>query len=449
MAKFFGTDGVRGLANAGKMTPASMLRLGQIAGQYFASKSGGRSSVVIGKDTRLSGDMIEAALIAGLTSVGMDVKCAGVLPTSGVSLMTKGLRADLGVMITASHNKYPDNGVKFFGSDGCKLSDQAEADIEALLVDGSEGGVPSADLGRVSLLDGLQARYIELCKATLPAGQRLDGMKIVIDAAHGAAFATAAATLWELGADEVISIGASPSGDNINSGCGSTATDLLSETVVAEGADVGVALDGDADRLIMCDETGKIIDGDQLLGLIATSWKAQNRLHGKGIVATVMSNLGLERYLEAHDLHLVRTQVGDRHVAARMRADGYNVGGEQSGHLLMTEYSPTGDGTMAAIQILAEIKRQGSPASEVLNVFEPVPQILKNVRYSGNSPMNHPELLSAIKAAEADLAGTGRVLIRASGTEPLVRVMVEGHDVSNVEAVALKFVSLINSFESS
>ena len=448
MAKFFGTDGVRGTANTGKMTPASMLRLGQIAGQYFASKTEGRANVVIGKDTRLSGDMIEAGLIAGLTSVGIDVKRAGVLPTSGVSLMTKALRADLGVMITASHNKYPDNGVKFFGPDGCKLSDEVEAHIEALLVDGGEGAVPSAELGRVSRSEGLQARYIELCKATLPSVQRLDGLKIVIDAAHGAAFATAAATLWELGADEVISIGAAPTGDNINAGCGSTATDLLSETVVARGADVGVALDGDADRLIMCDEAGRIIDGDQLLGLIATSWKAQNRLHGAGIVATVMSNLGLERYLEANDLHLVRTQVGDRHVASRMRQDGYNVGGEQSGHLLMTEYSPTGDGTMAAIQILAEIKRQGRPASEVLNVFEPVPQILQNIRYEGDSPMGSPILLAAVEKAEADFAGQGRVLIRASGTEPLIRVMAEGDDPALVNTIVGELVSVVTGLAS-
>jgi len=445
MTKFFGTDGVRGLANTGKMTPASMLRLGQITGQYFASKSGGRSSAVIGKDTRMSGDMIESALIAGLTSVGVDVKLAGVLPTSGTALMTQVLGADMGVMITASHNKYPDNGVKFFGPDGCKLSDQAEADIEAMLIDGGEGAVASAELGRVSGVEGLQSRYIELCKAILPIGQRLDGMKIVIDAAHGAAFATAAETLKALGADEVISIGVSPTGDNINAGCGSTETALLSKTVVAEGADVGVALDGDADRLIMCDETGKIIDGDQLLGLIATSWQTQERLRGSGIVATVMSNLGLERYLEANGLHLVRTQVGDRHVASRMRADGYNVGGEQSGHLLMTEYSPTGDGTMAAIQILAEIKRQGCLASEVLNVFEPVPQLLKNVRYAGESPMTHPKLATAIEAAQADFAGQGRVLIRASGTEPLIRVMAEGDDSDKVEIVVNDFVDLIES----
>ena len=444
MAVFFGTDGVRGLANTGKMTPTTMLRLGQVVGQYFASKSEGRASAVIGKDTRLSGDMIESALIAGLTSMGIDVKCAGVIPTSGVSLMTKGLRADLGVMITASHNKFPDNGVKFFGPDGCKLSDAEEAEIESLLEGAVAEGVASEKLGRVSSPEGLQARYIELCKSTLPVGQDLSGLKIVVAAAHGAAFATAATTLRELGADEVISIGATPKGDNINAGCGSTATDLLSETVVMKGADVGVALDGDADRLIMCDEAGKIIDGDQLLGLIATSWKSQGRLRGNGLVATVMSNLGLERYLEANDLKLFRTQVGDRHVAAKMRADGFNVGGEQSGHLLMTEYSPTGDGTMAAIQILAEIKRQSRPASEVLDVFKPVPQILKNVRYSGESPMTHPKLISAIESAQSDLAGQGRVLIRASGTEPLIRVMAEGDDSQKVEAIVDSFVDLIN-----
>ena len=357
--------------------------------------------------------------------------------------MTKGLRANLGVMITASHNKFPDNGVKFFGPDGCKLSDIVEADIEALLKASEDYGVPSTELGRAISLDGIQSRYIELCKRTLPETQRLNGLKIVIDAAHGAAFATAAATLWELGADDVISIGVSPTGDNINAGCGSTATGLLSETVVKSGADVGVALDGDADRLIMCDEKGKIIDGDQLLGLIATSWKEQGRLKGNGLVATVMSNLGLERYLETNDMRLVRTQVGDRHVASKMRADGYNVGGEQSGHLLMTDYSPTGDGTMAAIQILSEIKRQGRPASEVLNVFEPVPQLLKNVRYTGDSPMGHPKLIEAMETAQADFAGKGRLLIRASGTEPLIRVMAEGDNSQEVEAVVDSFVALI------
>lgn len=445
MAKFFGTDGVRGLANAGKMTPLSMLRLGQVAGQYFSKDAACRPSAVIGKDTRLSGDMIEAALIAGLTSMGMDVIRAGVIPTSGVSLMTTARRADLGVMITASHNKYPDNGVKFFGADGCKLSDEAEADIEALLRDGESSLIPSAELGRVTTGEGFQSRYIELCKSTLPAGQRLEGLKIVIDAAHGAAFNTATTTLWELGADEVIPIGVSPTGDNINAGCGSTATELLSETVIAHGADVGVALDGDADRLIMCDEKGQIIDGDQLLGLIATSWKAQGRLNGGGIVATVMSNLGLERYLEANDLQLVRTQVGDRHVAAKMREDGYSLGGEQSGHLLMTEYSPTGDGTMAAIQILAEIKRQNRLASEVLSVFEPVPQLLKNVRYSGQNPMDHQRVKTGIVAAEREFAGEGRVLVRTSGTEPLIRIMAEGDDFIQVQSIVDRLAALIES----
>ena len=306
-------------------------------------------------------------------------------------------------------------------------------------------GVASEDLGRVSFPEGMQARYIELCKSTLAGGKNLSGLKIVIDAAHGAAFATAAQTLRDLGADDVISIGDAPKGDNINAGCGSTATDLLSETVLKTGANVGVALDGDADRLIMCDENGKIIDGDQLLGLIATSWKSQGRLRGNGIVATVMSNLGLERYLEAHDMQLVRTPVGDRHVAAKMREDGYNVGGEQSGHLLMTDYSPTGDGTMAAIQILAEIKRQGRPASEVLNVFDPVPQLLKNVRYSGENPMTHPKLLSAVEAVQSELNGQGRVLVRASGTEPLIRVMAEGDDENLVEGQVDYLVSVIES----
>ena len=399
---------------------------------------------MIGKDTRLSGDMIETALIAGLTSVGMDVKKAGVIPTSAVSLMTKAIEADLGVMITASHNKYPDNGVKFFGPDGRKFSDQVEAEIEALLVADDPKLVPSVELGRVSVPTGLQARYIEICKASMPAGENLQGLKVVLDAANGAAYETAAAVLSALGVDDVISIGVSPTGDNINAGCGSTETKLLSETVITKGANVGVALDCDADRAIMCDENGKIIDGDQLLGLIATSWKAQGRLKGLGLVATIMSNLGLEHYLGSKGLDLIRTQVGDRNVSARMREDGFNLGGEQSGHLLVTDYSPTGDGTIAAIQILAEIKRQGKPASEVLDVFNPVLQVLKNVRYSGKSPMGHPDLLAATDAVRAELADTGRVLIRASGTEPLIRVMVECSDVSLLNSKIDQLVALIN-----
>lgn len=445
MTKFFGTDGVRGLANAGKMTPANMLRLGQVVGTHFKSTQDSNSSAVIGKDTRMSGEMIEAALIAGLTSVGVEVKILGVIPTSGVSLMTKDLGADFGVMITASHNKYPDNGVKFFGPDGCKLSDETEAKIEALFTGENKLEVPSQALGRVEMVEGLQSRYVKFCKASLSGSKPLKGLKIVIDAAHGAAFETAPATMAALGVEGLISIGVDPTGSNINAGCGSTATELLSKTVIETGADAGVALDGDADRLIMCDETGQVIDGDQLLALMATSWKTQNRLRGNGIVATVMSNLGLEHYLEAKDMHLVRTPVGDRHVAARMRRNGYNIGGEQSGHLLLNEYIPTGDGTLAAIQILSEIKRQGRPASEVLNVFEPVPQVLKNVRYSGQNPMEHPDLVAAIDRAGKDLSGKGRVLIRASGTEPLIRVMVECTDVALMNDTVDQLVARVTS----
>jgi len=445
MAKFFGTDGVRGLANAGKITPLSLLKLGQISGQFFSRKDGNRTSVVIGKDTRLSGDMIEASLIAGLTSVGVDIHLAGVIPTSGVSLMVADHGFDFGIMITASHNAFPDNGIKFFGRGGSKLSDADEAAFESAILGNDVNLTDSVKLGRVSPLDGASARYIDLCKLAMPKEMRLDGLKIVIDGANGAAHHTAPKILEELGADLVIPIGVSPSGDNINAGCGSTATALLSEKVLAHKADVGVALDGDADRLIMCDQNGKIIDGDQLLGLVGTSWAAQGRLAKPGVVATVMSNLGLERHLKSNQLDLIRTGVGDRLVAARMRQDGYNLGGEQSGHILMTEYSPTGDGTIAALQVLLEMKRQNRPASDVLSVFEPVPQVLKNVRYSGESPMTNPALLSAIKDADADLGASGRVLIRASGTEPLIRVMAEGDDPAKVEATTDALVSLIET----
>jgi len=443
MAKYFGTDGVRGLANTGKMTPASVMRLGQAAGRYFRATHGRRPSVVIGKDTRLSGYMIEPALVAGFTSVGMDVKLTGPLPTSGVSLLTRTLRADMGVMITASHNKYLDNGIKFFGPSGRKLSDKAEREIESYLLEAGEDLAEPKDLGRVKRYEDMQARYIEKCKSTFPRRMRLDGMKIVIDCANGAAYQTAPATLWELGADYVIPVGVTPNGKNINKDCGSTATQLLSEQVVAHGADVGIALDGDADRLIMCDEMGRIVDGDQLLALIGTGWKKQNLLSKPGIVATVMSNLGLERYIQDQDMEFIRTQVGDRHVAARMRKDGYNLGGEQSGHILMTDYTPTGDGTIAALQILAEIKRQERPSSEVLSLFEPVPQTLKNVRYKGESPMANSELLSAIEDAKAEFGTSGRVLVRASGTEPLIRVMAEGDDSAKVERVTSELVALI------
>ncbi len=443
MAKFFGTDGVRGLANAGKMTPDSVLRLGQAAGRYFKSTHGRRPSVIIGKDTRLSGYMIEPALVAGFTSAGMDVKLTGPLPTPAVSMLTRTLRADMGVMITASHNKYHDNGIKFFGPDGRKLSDDAEAQIESYLLEAGEGLASATDLGRVVRYEDMQARYIEIAKATFPRRMRLSGLKIVVDCANGAAYKTAPATLWELGADSVIPVGVSPDGTNINKDCGSTATDLLSEQVVAHGANLGIALDGDADRLIMCDETGRIIDGDQLLALIGSAWQKTGQLSKPGIVATVMSNLGLERFISDNKMDLIRTPVGDRYVSARMRQDGYNVGGEQSGHILMTDYTPTGDGTIAALQILAEIIRQDKPASEVLNLFEPVPQMLKNVRYSGTNPMDHMDLQSAIEAAKAEFGNSGRVLVRASGTEPLIRVMAEGDDLAKVDRVTDELVSVI------
>lgn len=442
--KFFGTDGVRGRANLGKLTPDNVMRLGMAAGKYFQNDGQGHHTVVIGKDTRLSGYMIEPALVAGFASVGMDVKTFGPLPTSGVSLMTRTLRADLGVMITASHNHFEDNGIKFFGPDGRKLSDEAEAIIESLMEEKwKEGLADSPNLGRVRRYEDVQARYIEIVKSTFPKNMRLAGMKIVIDCANGAAYRTAPDTLWELGAEEVIAIGVSPNGRNINNECGSTSTGLLAETVVKHGADIGIALDGDADRLIMCDEKGTIIDGDQLLGLIGTGWHANGQLAKPGIVATIMSNLGLERYLKDQALSLVRTNVGDRHVAARMRSDGYNVGGEQSGHILMTDFSPTGDGTVAALQILAEIIRSQRPASEVLNVFEPVPQLLKNVRYAGSSPMDNAQVLSAIEDARSDMGNSGRILVRASGTEPVIRVMAEGDDPAIVNRVTNDLVEFI------
>jgi len=444
--KFFGTDGVRGLANSDKMTPESVMRLGQAAGRYFRKreeKIGSRPTVFIGKDTRLSGYMIEPALVAGFTSVGMDVRLCGPIPTSAVSILTRTLRADMGVMITASHNKYYDNGLKFFGPDGRKLSNSAEAEIEALLYGTDLRLAKPENLGRAKRYEDMQARYIEIAKATFPRRMRLTGLKIVLDCANGAAYHTAPDTLWELGAEAVIPIGVSPNGKNINLDCGSTHTELLSETVVKEGAHVGIALDGDADRLIMCDEKGRVIDGDQLLGLIGSGWHKKGQLSKPGIVATVMSNLGLERFFEAQNLDFVRTDVGDRHVSARMRKDGYNLGGEQSGHILMTDFTPTGDGTISALQVLAEIIRQDKPASEVLSVFDPVPQQLKNVSYSGESPLHNPVVQTAIKDAQASFGAAGRILVRASGTEPLIRVMAEGDDGAKVDKLTDDIVSVI------
>ena len=442
--KYFGTDGVRGLANSGAMEPQNVLRLGMAAGKYFMRANGRRHSVVIGKDTRLSGYMIEPALVAGFTSVGMDVRLFGPIPTPAVAMMTVSLRADLGVMITASHNKFYDNGIKLFGPNGKKLSDDAESEIENLMQDGLQEGLASGEaLGRAKRYDNAQARYIEIVKATFPRRSSLNGLRIVVDCANGAAYKTAPTTLWELGASEVIAIGTDPNGININAECGSTCTQALSQAVLDHKADVGIALDGDADRLIMCDEKGKIIDGDQLWALIAIGWNQTGRLLRGGFVATVMSNLGLERRLADEKIELIRTKVGDRYVAARMRADGYNIGGEQSGHILMTDFATTGDGTIAALQILAEIIRKDKPASEVLNLFTPVPQLLKNVRYTGVSPLEMKSVQSAIKDAGSQMGKTGRILVRASGTEPLIRVMAEGDDPALVQSVTDGLVDFI------
>jgi len=444
--KFFGTDGIRGLANHDRMAPQNVLKLGMAAGRYFLRENGRRHSVVIGKDTRLSGYMIEPALVAGFTSVGMDVQLFGPMPTPAVAAMTRSLRADLGVMITASHNKFYDNGLKLFGPNGQKLSDEAEAEIEKMMHEDFGAGLASGEkLGRAQRYDVGQARYIEIVKATFPRRIDLSGLRIVIDCANGAAYKVGPQTLWELGAKEIIAIGVSPDGTNINADCGSTCTEALSAAVLENNADVGIALDGDADRLIMCDEKGKIIDGDQLLALMAHRWKYTKRLSRPGIVATVMSNLGLERYLQDEDLELIRTNVGDRHVAARMREDGYNVGGEQSGHLLLTDFATTGDGLIAALQVLADIIRQDKPASEVLDLFEPVPQILKNVRHNSQNPLELSSVQSAIKDAQSDMGDGGRILVRASGTEPLIRVMVEGDDAALVQNITNKLAEFIEN----
>jgi phosphoglucosamine mutase len=430
--KYFGTDGIRGATNTAPMTAAMAMKVGMAAGAYF-QRGDHRHRVVIGKDTRLSGYMLESALVAGFTSVGMDVVMVGPMPTPAVAMLTQSMRADIGVMISASHNPYADNGIKLFGPDGYKLSDEAEAAIEAL-IDGDIPLVPSSQIGRARRIDDAQGRYIHFAKSTFPENLRLDGMRVVLDCANGAAYKVAPSALWELGAD-VVAIGVTPNGTNINDGVGSTAPQTLAETVVASGADIGIALDGDADRLIVVDETGTIVDGDQLMATIAASWARQGRLAGGGLVATVMSNLGLERHLAAQGLGLVRTKVGDRHVLEKMRSSGYNVGGEQSGHIILSDYATTGDGLVAALQILAEVKRSGAPAGEVLHRFEPLPQLLKNVRFAGGKPLDDDSVKAVIAQAEADLAGKGRLVIRPSGTEPVIRVMAEGDDLGQVERV--------------
>jgi phosphoglucosamine mutase len=443
--KLFGTDGVRGTANIEPMTAETAMRLGMAAGHYFI-RGTHRHTVVIGKDTRLSGYMLEPALTAGFISVGMDVVLLGPLPTPAVAMLTRSMRADLGVMISASHNPFEDNGIKLFGPDGFKLSDEAEGEIEVHMENGlaSHRVAPSA-LGRARRLDDASGRYIEYTKNTFPRGLRLDGLKIVVDCANGAAYKVAPTILWELGA-EVVPVGVAPDGYNINKNCGSLSTDAMKSQVVAHGAHLGIALDGDADRLVLCDENGSLIDGDQVMALIGRSWSDSGLLKGDGVVATVMSNLGLERFLRGAGLALHRTNVGDRYVLERMRRDGFNLGGEQSGHIILSDYSTTGDGLVAALQVLAALVESGKPASQVLRLFQPLPQLLKNIRVSKEScgaVLDDPQVLAAIKAGENRLADSGRLLIRKSGTEPLIRVMAEGEDEGQIALVVDDIIEAI------
>jgi phosphoglucosamine mutase len=429
--KFFGTDGIRGLTNSEPMTAQMALSIGMAAGEHFL-RGDHRHRVVIGKDTRLSGYMMESAMVAGFTSVGMDVVLLGPMPTPAVAMLTRSMRADLGVMISASHNPFADNGIKLFGPDGYKLSDDDERAIERRLEKGPKLAKPEM-IGRARRIDDARGRYIHFAKSTFPEHLRLDGLKVVIDCANGAAYHVAPEALWELGA-EVIPLGVNPNGTNINDGCGSTYPQLLQETVVVSGADIGLALDGDADRLIVTDETGHLVDGDQLMALIALGAQRRGELKGGAVVATVMSNLGLERKLGDAGLKLIRTTVGDRYVLEEMRKSGCNVGGEQSGHIILTDHATTGDGMVAGLQVLAALVEAEAPASELLRQFEPLPQLLKNVRFNGGSePLEADSVRKRIAAAEAELEGRGRLVIRKSGTEPLIRVMAEGDDPALVE----------------
>lgn len=425
--KLFGTDGVRGQANAWPMTAETALRLGAAAGRYFRRDGSSAHRVVIGKDTRRSGYMFENALTAGFTSTGMNVLLLGPVPTPAVGLLTHSMRADVGVMISASHNPHQDNGIKFFGPDGFKLNDAAEIEIEALTMQGVELA-EAQNIGRATRIDDGRFRYNERVKMTFPPGRRLDGLKVLVDCANGAAYRTAPEVLWELGA-EVVPFGVSPNGVNINEDCGSTRPEAAAAAVVAHGADLGICLDGDADRVILIDETGKIADGDQIMALFASRWAAEGRLRDNTLVASVMSNLGLERFLASEGLRLERAPVGDRYVVEAMRAGGWNLGGEQSGHIVMTDFATTGDGLLAGVQFLAAMVETGLPASALTRNFEPVPQLLKNVRFSlGQTPLAAAPVQQAIAAAEARLNGQGRLLIRKSGTEPLIRVMAECED---------------------
>ncbi|MCR0982217.1 phosphoglucosamine mutase [Roseomonas populi] len=442
--RLFGTDGIRGVANRAPMDAVTALRLGQAAGRFF-NRGQHRHRVVIGKDTRLSGYMLEPALTAGFVGAGMDVVLVGPLPTPAIALLTRSLRADLGVMVSASHNPYQDNGIKLFGPDGLKLSDAQEEAIEALMAgDLASALAAPAKLGRASRLEDAPGRYIEAVKASFPRGRSLEGLRIVVDCANGAAYKVAPTVLWELGA-EVVPVGVAPDGFNINDGCGSTAPGALATLVRERRADLGIALDGDADRLVLVDETGAVVDGDQILALIASSWAQQGRLRGGEVVATVMSNLGLERFLHRKRLKLHRTKVGDRYVGEAMRERGCNLGGEQSGHVILSDHGTTGDGLVAALQVLSVLVEEGRPASEVLRRFEPLPQKLVNVRHAGGTPLADPRVEEAIAAAEAELGARGRVLIRPSGTEPLIRVMVEAEDDSLVDSLTERLAGVIRA----
>ena len=438
----FGTDGVRGRANSHPMTAELALRLGAAAGRYFRRDGSAAHRVVIGKDTRLSCYMLENALTAGLTSTGMNVLLLGPVPTPAVGYLTRSMRADLGIMISASHNPAHDNGIKFFGPDGFKLSDEAEAEIEAI-VGGEIQLAQPRNIGRATRIDDGRGRYVEYAKTTFPQGRRLDGLKVVVDCANGAAYRAAPEVLWELGAD-VIPLGVKPDGLNINDGVGSTHVAAAQEAVRAHGADLGISLDGDADRVMIVDETGRVADGDQIMALLAGRWATQGRLKGGALVATVMSNLGLERFMNARGLQLERTAVGDRYVVERMRAGGFNLGGEQSGHIVMTDYATTGDGLIAALQVLAAMTERGEKASHLAEQFTPVPQLLRNVRYSdGADPLSRKHVQQAIADAEGRLNGGGRVLIRKSGTEPLIRVMAEAEDEAVLHEVVDGIVAAV------
>jgi phosphoglucosamine mutase len=440
--KLFGTDGVRGQANHYPMTADMALRMGAAAGRYFRRDGSAAHRVVIGKDTRLSGYMIENALTAGFTSTGMNVLLLGPVPTPAVGMLTPSMRADVGVMISASHNPAQDNGIKFFGPDGFKLNDDAEAAIEQMTLEGVDP-VRSGDIGRAKRIDDGRFRYVERVKSTFPSDVRLDGLKVVIDCAHGAAYRAAPEVLWELGAD-VVPLGVEPNGLNINLGCGSTKPEAAAQKVRETGADLGICLDGDADRVILIDETGAIADGDQIMALFAKRWSDVGRLKERTLAASVMSNLGLERFLSESGITLHRTPVGDRNVVEAMRAHGLNLGGEQSGHIVMTDYATTGDGLIAGLQFLAEMVRTGQTASTLARNFETVPQLLKNVRFgAGAAPLEAPGVKAAIAAGEARLNGTGRLLIRKSGTEPLIRVMAEAEDEALMTAVVDDIVGAV------